>query len=268
VAEIAHSLNAIELDERELWFLLSQYGPGVIVGTGDPYQGWTMEKATRASEEAFRSLLRRGILLPASEHEVFVPTPITKALQACHQAENTLIVQFQESGGSLVRRFFHFFDGMILEMAGTGNARYRLGFVPSAAQLTEEMSALLRADSTAITGGHPLVLEADQFDRIRRLCANGAVDAATELLSEATVETELAERLVADLAKPLASGAFVAIKSRRAPSGNEVAGFAILEGSHSIWIMEPREQVSTAGVQLTAASPQVLRDRFLELLPA
>lgn len=267
MAEIAHSLNSIELEGHELWFLLSQYGPGIIVGMGDPYQGWTKEQASRAGEDAFRSLLRRGILLPASEHEVFVPTPITKALQACHQAENTLIVQFQESAGSLVRRYFHFFDGVILEMAETANDRYQLRFVPSAAQLAEELSAPLRAESTAITSGHPLLLEADQFDRIRSLCADGAVEVATELLSEANVEAELAERLAADLARPVASGAFVAICSRQTPSGNEVAGFAILEGRNSIWILEPRGQGSPGEVQLTAADPQMVRDRFLKLLP-
>ena len=268
MAEIAYTRNSIELDENELWFLLAQFGPGVIVGMGDPYRGWPKDQAALAGEKGFRSLLQRGILLPASQHEVFISAQITRALLACHQAETTLIIQFQESGGSLVRWFFHFFDNSILEMTELANSRYQLSFVPSAGQLTEGLRAPLRTDSTAMMHGRPLSLKANQFDRLRTLCADGAMDTATELLLEASLDAELASTLVADLARPVASGAFVAIRSRLKPSANEVTGFAIMEGSHSIWILEPRGQGRTDEVQLTPVDPQMVRDRFLKLLPA
>lgn len=257
----------LELDEDELWFLLSQYGSGIIVGMYDTYHGRRSEEIRAANETAFQSLVQRGILQLASENEVFLAEWIISLLGVCHHPDHSLIVQYQVAGEYLRRTFIHYGSNLIVELCETEPHKYHLRIVPDQEALLDLFDGFLCSDTNSMSGEREFRLTTSALFRARDLCSKGNLQGAEKALISEGFEEEQAQRLTRSLYKPVRNTSVIVIANRNTFNTQYVQGFSILEGPDNLWIMEPYEENGEEVIVFIPANMEKVRARFREILP-
>jgi len=257
----------LELDEDELWFLLSQYRSGIIVGVQDPYHGRRAEEIRAANETAFQSLVQRGILQLASENEVFLAEWIISLLGVCHHPDHSLIVQYQVAGEPLRRTFIHYRDNLIVELCETEPHKYHLRIVPDQEALLDLFDGFLCSDTNSFSGEREFRLTTSALFRARDLCIKGNLPRAEKTLTSAGLQEEQAQRLTRSLYKPIRNTSVIVIANRNTTETQFIRGFSILEGADDLWTMDPYEENGEEVIAFIPANADKVRARFLEILP-
>jgi len=257
----------LELDEDELWFLLSQYGSGIIVGVQDPYNGRQVEEIRAANETAFQSLVQRGILQLASENEVFLAEWIISLLGVCHHPVHSLIVQYQVAGGPLRRTFTHYGENLIVKLFETKPHHYYLRVVPDQEALLDLFDEALCSNTGSMSVGRGFQLTANALFIASDLCTKGDPQRAEKTLTSAGLQEEQAQRLTISLYKPVRNTSVIVIAQRNTAETQFVRGFSILEGADDLWIMDPYDENGEQVIAFIPANAEKVRARFLEILP-
>lgn len=258
---------SLELDEDELWFLLSQYGSGIIVGMYDTYQGRRSEEIRAANESAFQSLVQRGILQLASENEVFIAEWIISLLGVCHHPDHSLIVQYQVVGEPLRRTFIHYGNNLIVELCETETHKYHLRIIPDQETLLDLFDGVLCSDTNSLNGEREFRLTASTLFRARDLCFKGNLQGSEKALIAEGFEEEQAQRLTRSLYKPVRNTSVIVIANRNPGNAQYVQSFSILEGPDNLWIIEPYEEDGEEVIVVIPANMEKARARFREILP-
>ena len=258
---------SLELGENELWFLLSQYRSGIIVGVQDPYHGRRAEEIRAANETAFQSLVQRGILQLASENEVFLAEWIISLLGVCHHPDYSLIVQYQVAGGPLKRTFTHYSENLMVKLCETKPHHYHLRVVPDQEALLDLFDEALRSKTGSMNGGREFRLTANALYKARELCIKGDLQRSEKTMSSAGLAEEQAQRLTRSLYKPVRNTSVIVIANRNITETQFVRGFSILEGADDLWIMDPYEENGEEVIAFIPANAEKVRARFLEILP-
>jgi len=259
--------SSLELDEDELWFLLSEYGSGIIVGMYDIYHGRRSEEIRAANETAFQSLVQRGILQLASENEVFIAGWIISLLGACHHPDHSLIVQYKVVGESPRRAFIHYGNNLVAELYETQTNKYHLRIVPDQEALLDLFDGVLCSDTNSLCGEREFRLTASTLFRARDLCFKGNLQGSEKALIAEGFEEEQAQRLTRSLYKPVRNASVIVIANRNTVNTQYVQGFSILEGSDNLWIMEPYKENGEEVIAFIPANMEKVRARFREILP-
>ena len=257
----------LELDEDELWFLLSQYGSGIIVGVQDPYHGRQVEEIRAANETAFQSLVQRGILQLASENEVFLAEWILSLLGVCHHPVHSLIVQYQVAGGPLRRTFIHYGENLIVKLCETKPYHYHLRVVPDQEALLDLFDEAICSDTNPLSGGREFRLTASALYKARELCIKGDLQRAEKMMTSAGLAEEQAHRLTRSLYKPVRNTSVIVIANRNTTETQHIRGFSILEGADDLWIMDPYEENGEEVITFISTNAEKVWARFLEILP-
>jgi len=257
----------LELDEDELWFLLSQYGSGIIVGMYDNYHGRRSEEIRAANETAFQSMVQHGILQLASENEVFLAEWIISLLGVCHHPVHSLIVQYQVAGEPLRRTFIHYGDNLIVELCETEPHKYLCRIVPDQEALIDLFDGFLCSDTNLFSGEREFRLTTSALCRARDLCFKGNLQGAQNALISEGFEEEQARSLTRSLYKPVKNTSVIVIANRNTTETQHIRGFSILEGADDLWILNLYEENGEEEIAFIPANAEKVRARFLDILP-
>src|SRR5690606_27617078 len=76
----------------ELWFLLNQFGPGIVIGLKNPYPGWLIEEIEDQMRAAINRLLERGLAVLTGSETMDVNDTLYNWAQTMAHPAHTLIV--------------------------------------------------------------------------------------------------------------------------------------------------------------------------------
>jgi hypothetical protein len=134
-------------------------------------------------------------------------------------------------------------------------------------RLSNNLDPAFRSRSEAESGGPSFSLGEEDLFEIRRLCAEGELDEATDRLNAVHVPSEVISPLINMLSEPVATSSFVLVMNRTNVETQYVRGFSVIEGADEMWIMEPYEEQGNSMITFRAASALKVRERFFEMLP-
>lgn len=258
---------AIHLSSEELWFLLSQFGPAVILGMENPYLGWLANEIEAAHKAALKSLVDRDLVRMVSKDEIALDETLATMVAACAQADHSLIVQRQRADGAGQRSHVHFANGLIVEHQETEPGRHRLMAVRDRQALTDLLAIVLQSDSRAADEGESFDIAEQVLFEARDLCSQGHAQRAVALLVSRGLNDEMAAQLTKVLASPTASSSVVVLVNRAEAETQHVRGFAVLEGQHRMWIVRSHDGNGHDQVEFVPANATTIQARFFDILP-
>lgn len=258
---------SVDFTADELWFLLQQFGTGVVLGIKNPHLGWLVQEIQEANRVALRSLVDRNIVRIASKHQIELDDVLATMVRTCAHPGHTLISQFQDSTGKDKQRYIHFADDLIVEHIEFKRGQHRLTAIQNHVALLEHLNEVLRLSSSASSRGGKFHLPEKALFEARSLCSKGHVRQALSNLKKARLPEEKAVLLTKVLSKPVANSAFVSLRNQGKSQTQNVKGFALLESKTGLWIMMPYDKDGDKMVEFIPANSKLVKQRFLEILP-
>ena len=259
---------SIDFTISELWFLLSQFGPAVILGMDNPYLGWLADEIISAQRQALLSLVDRDLVRIVSDQEISLDDTLADIVRTVTQPEHSLVVQAQD-GRAPTRRYIHIQKNIIVEHLPLDDGQHRLTVFTDEETLAAYLGEFLHFNSPAKGTGKEFCLPEAVLFEARLLCTKQADDQELVLqrLTAAGLSQLEAKRLTAALSSPVANSAAVVVVNRNDNETQHVRGLAVLEGREEMWQMQPFERNGQSWVEFTPSNARLVRQKFLEMLP-
>lgn len=260
----------IDFTVDELWFLMSQFSPAYVMGIDNPYLGWLADEIQEATKKAVQSLIEKDIARVLTEDSIELDDTVVEMARACVHPQHTLLVAIQPQPGAVAgfQRYTHFAEpDWIVEHVEYEPGKHRLTAIRDPQALLEHLRDDLRLDSSAASGSPSFKLRQAALHAAARDYADGKFQEGLSTLEESGLDTAVCQRLGAVLAAPVANASFVVMKNRNNSDRNFTCGFGYLEGAAELWLMRPFMQGDEAWVEFTPGSAELIRAKFLEILP-
>jgi hypothetical protein len=256
----------IELDDCELWVLLSLQGPGLTLGVADPFVGMLARESEATARSALERLVSRGLALQVSSDEIALRDEVAALIAACHHPNHSLIVQSQRAGEPQRHLFVHYAPGVAVEHDLLEQHRHRLSVLTNRDDLLARLMAVFpMQNGGGPTGGSVRVAE-EALLEARTQFARRRDDRALEALREGRDEGGRVADFAEALRQPMASVSFVLVANRNQLETQLVRGFSVLAGERQTWILLPFEALGRREVECVLADRQAVRQRLSDLL--
>jgi hypothetical protein len=258
---------SVSLNTGEFWFLLQQFGTGIVLGLKNPYLGWLIEEIEDANRTALRSLVDRDIVRVISKNQIEIDDMLASIIKTCLHPQQTVISQFQDSKGVDKQHYIYFGNNLIVEHIEFKRGQHFLTAIKDRYALLAHLSEVLRLSSEVASRGKKFRLPEQVLFESRSLCSQGQARKALNYLKKEKLSEVNAALLARALTNPVANSAFAAIRNQDQPQIQNVKGFALLEGENDFWIMIPYERGEEKMVEFIPANSKMAKQHFLEILP-
>jgi hypothetical protein len=261
---------SIDFTVDELWFLMSQFGPTYVTGIDNPYLGWLADEIQEATKGAVQSLVEKDIARVLTEDSIELDDAVVEMVRVCVHPLHTLLASIQPQIGEAdgFQHYVHFAEpDWIVEHVEFEPGMHRLTAIRDQQALVELLQDDLRLDSAAASAPPAFKLRQETLHAAARLYIEGKAPEGLSLLEESGLEAAVCQRLGAVLAAPVANASYVVMKNRNNSDRNFTCGFGYLEGEAELWLMRPFKQGDEAWVEFTPGSAELVRAKFLEILP-
>ena len=257
----------IEFSSEELWFLLQQFSPAIILGMLNPHLGWLIEEIEEADREALKSLVARNLVRIISKDQIELDDSLASMVRTCAHPHHTFISRSHNSAGVIEQKFIYFGSDLIVEHMEINQGQHRLIAINDRDTLLAQLSIALRSASTSSSRGKKFQLPEQVLFEASDLCSKGNSEIASENIKKSGLSDKETALKTKTLKKPIANSAFVTLCDQGTPQLQNVKGFALLEGDNGFWIMSPYDKDGIKMVEFTPANSTVAKQRLLEILP-
>jgi len=260
------SPQTIELEIRELWLLLSQFGPAFVLGVQNPYQGWLTEEIEAAHRKAAISLLERGLAQFLTDETLDVDDDLMVMAKAITHPEDTIILQCSKEDSGR-QHYFHCANDTVVERVEVAADKHLVSILPSRNSLAARV--LSEVDLPAAPGcrGEAFQMLEGALFQAAEAAAKGELLRMEEALQESGIGDSLASALKAALTATVFNGSIVVIANQNDAETQHVRGFGILAGAEDIWLMVPVDGQSQPYIELRPTTAQTVRQKITEILP-
>jgi hypothetical protein len=258
---------SINLINDEFWFLISQYGPSLILGMDNPYQGCLTEELEEASRRSIISLIDRGYVRLLSKDSIELDDVVANMVKTCAHPVHSLIIKFQPSLGNSIEHFIHFSPGWIVERMTIDENIQELTVFKDTVALKDYLRDALRLDSRSNGSTKPFHIDEDSLLQISSLYKEGKKIEGKKLLEQINLDAEVKQCLDEVFSNPVANSSVIALHDQNDPEKQKVLGFAFLEGQEEMWLLQPEERVGKRQVNFSPANAELICQQFAEILP-
>ncbi|HWI52467.1 MAG TPA: hypothetical protein VNT01_10050 [Symbiobacteriaceae bacterium] len=251
-------LPTIACTTVELAFLASLLGADSLIGVPDPFAGWSGDAVEEAWEEVRRALAERRLVTLQSDGAVSIETSVAELVGTCGFAEATFMLTYTAADGTAAGHHFHVIRHSAVELVLSHETvlTCQLSGVDTATVLDRVTEIFRLGDQGAPCVPNGRLTEAS-LRAARLLAEESGPAAAGELLETVGLCRETAAALAGSLARPLGSGALVAIASDQSDAG--VDGLALLEGENGLWLLRNVHEGNARWVDVVPCTAEGLR---------
>jgi len=258
---------SICLSSQELWCLLSQFAPGVVLGFEDPTRGLLASEVRRLSEQALQRLLARGYVRRVSDQEIALDEVVAGMAQALVRPRHTVLATLQTQSADPVLLSYHYGPGLVVELAAPEPGSCRLSALPGREDVLRRLRSLVPDGEYLARRPQRFELPEASLREARRLLAAGQADEASGKLRENGLQEDHLQALLPALQFPVYNLAVAVVADRDKPREQSVRGFAVLAGERDLWLMRPHGDQDAPVVELCATCSGALYDLIVQVLP-
>jgi hypothetical protein len=255
----------ISLSQEELIYLLILLKTPTIPGLErQPMGVLEPEQVSLLMASAERSLMARGFIHPKADKTVGVDQIVLALVGTCAVPELSVLLTASFGGKKQVGQFYHASQAMAVEHAIVKPGVHRFTAFHAVPDFVPRIVEFFRLSPTSAPTRESISLPQKTYQKAAQIAPTVTAEAAS-LLSFIGLKSEVAEALARTLAKPVSNSAIVVIRhsTENAPTS---AGFAILEGTTGLWLLQPKLDNRTLMVNLDPATPAEVLKRTKALL--
>lgn len=261
------SLIDINLSTPELWLLLSQFGPAVVLGIEDPYLGWLADEVKDAHQKAAQSLLERGLAQPVDSGTIDVDDDLLALTEIIAHPQHTAILQVSSRAGDGAQRYFYLSDTRAVERIDVEDGKQQLNSIPADGALVKCLADLMRSGPPRVGRGMAFSLPEETLFKAAEFAAQGDENAIDEALTASGLTDSNAAALKLALTHPMANASLAVIINIGKPEVQHVSGFGILESEQDLWLLCPYEDHGKQFVEVRPTDDNGIQRRLEETLP-
>jgi hypothetical protein len=241
---------------EEIWFLFGIHKTNVIIGIESPYIGRLFEEIQISEQNAFGSLINKGIIYLTNQNSIEFSDPAVKAMiETCVKPEHVVwtILSKNECPESTVQHFLYFSGKHIVELAKESDQTYWLTEV----QDEKNVEALIRSYWPDQSENNPATthfsLVETVFDQASTAFAHGDDDTGRELLANAKLNEKANEELSSVLSSESTYIIAINIHNPIDYSRCYTEGLGYLQGKKGSWIIRQTEEDHTKSIHFQPA---------------
>jgi len=255
----------LTFSQEEIALLLYLMRVPYMLGVGsNPLEGLTQAQAVQALSSADRSLRARGMIAPKAENIVEIDPFVLGLVAPCAMPEVSILVSRSERGAPAQVRLLHRAKGLEVEHTLPEQGLHRFEALIAPDSLHKRLASLLPSRMHEYNGQAMGSLTREQYNRARDAVQTGEGNLTLPLFQEAGLLVEDADLLIKTLHNPEVEVSFGFVMNI---SGEALtAGFTLLEGLQSLWILEDSSPESTTDITLyrvPSAAPRIRLDEYV-----
>ncbi len=223
----------IACSPTEAAFLAGLLGADTLLGITDPFHGWLVHDIESAWTCARENLAGRRYIEIQANGKVMMDSLVATLISTWALADASVLLTATTSGEPTDLCNFHLTKQNAVEQRIIDDGIIRIMPVKDAAAVYCRTARSLRLDGQSAAPGDRAALPEAILSEARALAAKQDLTAARVALMQASLPDATANALAEALAAPITNGALAALARR--PSGWEVAGMGVIEGSEGLW---------------------------------
>lgn len=232
-------LETLRLSQTELWFLLLQFGPGVVLGFKDPTQGLLAKEINELGNQCFNSLHQRNLVQGIYPNQLRMDPKVSELIKGIHRPLHTVVCAAQqEPTAPTIVCAYHYTVHSIILLQEIGARMYNVSKTRSWGAIRQFLIAPFKDELPNADQGAPYRVSIEKLDVLRNSLAHGDNNSAQILLKDSGLESEDLTALLSALKNSQLKMSLLVFYHRQDPERQITKGFSVLAHERRIWLLE------------------------------
>ena len=249
----------------ELWFLLRQAAPAVIVGLEDPHRGLSVDEVLEEDRKALASLIEKGLVIKSGESEIEVDDSLMDMIKVMADPEDTVLID--STRGSVHQQDYVYHRNNTFVEYHVEDTAHCLQLLNDRNQLLDILKEQFKVSDAQISEPQQFSLaEVDLFE-VRSLFVRGKQVEARRKIDSLDIPEVCSKEFSEAIFQPELNGSISVLSSVSGKDDFIVHGTAIVSGAASVWKLSPYSQNENAMVKCTRIDAKEFASIIEDLIP-
>jgi hypothetical protein len=260
-------VDQLELSQYELWYLLSQQTPVIILGFTDPTQGYLTEDLFPLIQESSQALIDKDYISLNEQNQIVINPKIRQLLTTITSPKHTIVIgcKLDEGEKEEVQSINISNDKVVLLKRQSEHA-YILKEIQSRIDLLSIASIPFINKIFYAPDTENLEMSQDALTDIQDHVQSGDLDKARALLEQVGGDSDSKDHIWMALQNPQIKFSLVGFFNRDDTQKERVDGFSVITDQRYLWMIEEVDE-NRHLARVSKSTLKMLKNKIDGLIP-